>query len=336
VVRDNVTPNVYVYDASFGGGGQFRVWNGTVGNLPGGLVPMGSAFWAKAHAASPAVSVPEVARVPNGTPEIPAATVLELQLDGTVGGDVLSTESFLAFDPAGADDFDVLDAYTFVPLSPDYLLLASRPASGPVRSSIDVRPMPAEGVSNVYSLDVESVSAGSPTPATLTMTWPTLATLPADLVVTMLDHETSATIDLRGQSSYEFTSNGLGPTSAPGTPSILPTGGDGRFTLTIRRTGVATEGGPSGTFALQPASPNPFRGATAIAYSLDAPAHVRLALYDALGRRVATLAEGERAAGGHTVALNGARLPAGVYVLRLEADGRQGRQVATTRIVHAE
>jgi hypothetical protein len=294
---------------------------------------MGSAFWAKAHAASPSASVPESARVPNGTPTIPAATVLTLHLEGTLAGGTHSTDAFLAFDDAATDDFELQDAYTFIPLTDDYLLLASRPAAGPVRASIDVRPMPDAGISTVYTLDVESFAAGAPTTTTVTLTWPTLDTLPGDMAVTMLDNETSTTINLREQSSYTFTSDGFSAAWQSEAPSILQAGGDGRLTLTLRRAGVATEGGPSATFALRAASPNPFGQAAAVTYSLDVPGRVRLALYDVLGREVATIDEGERTAGAHAVTLRGAGLRAGVYVLRLEADGVNGRQVATTRVV---
>jgi hypothetical protein len=329
VARTNVTDNVYVYDATFGGTGQYRVWNGAVGNLPGGLIPLGNGFWTKAHAAGPSISVPSSARVPNGLPATPDATALTLRLTGNVGGPELATEAFLAFDDAGTEGFDLLDAYTFTPLSFDYLLLASRPASGEVRSSIDVRPMPAEGTATVYTVDVAAVAGSTPTSASVTLTWPDISDLPGDLGVSLVDNETSATVDMRAQSSYTFTTAPTAAVTAGGVPSILSAGGDGRLTITVQRSGVATEGGPTSAFGLRAAAPNPFASSTLITYSLDAPADVRLALYDVLGREVATIEEGERAAGTHSVTLRGSGLRAGVYVVRLEA----GERGATMRIV---
>ncbi|MDX1420579.1 MAG: T9SS type A sorting domain-containing protein, partial [Rubricoccaceae bacterium] len=43
------------------------------------------------------------------------------------------------------------------------------------------------------------------------------------------------------------------------------------------------------------------------------------AVYDALGREVAVLADGPAEAGLHTAALDGSGLPSGVYLLRFEA-----------------
>ncbi|MEM6783297.1 MAG: penicillin acylase family protein [Bacteroidota bacterium] len=81
------------------------------------------------------------------------------------------------------------------------------------------------------------------------------------------------------------------------------------------------------SFALGRSYPNPFQtgAALSVPMTLDAPTDVDLALYDALGRRVLTLASGTQPAGSQTIeaALD---VPAGVYVLRLSADGRQQTQ----------
>jgi hypothetical protein len=104
-------------------------------------------------------------------------------------------------------------------------------------------------------------------------------------------------------------------------------------------TGVNEDaGGREWTCRLEPAAPNPFLLATAVRYRLPARGRVRLAVHDAAGRVVARLADGVQEAGVHseTFAL-GPGVPAGVYLLRLEAvsaDG--GRTVAysgTQRLV---
>ena len=69
------------------------------------------------------------------------------------------------------------------------------------------------------------------------------------------------------------------------------------------------------------AQPNPFRGSTLLRYRLPSAAHVRLVAYDVQGRAVATLDDGPRAAGEHTVTLDARQLAAGVYHFRLDADG---------------
>ncbi len=84
-------------------------------------------------------------------------------------------------------------------------------------------------------------------------------------------------------------------------------------------------------------SPNPARGSATLRYSLSARGHVKLALFDAAGRRVATVADGVMEAGEHsaTLALRddaGRELPAGLYLARLEAEGRVlTRRIAAVR-----
>jgi len=48
---------------------------------------------------------------------------------------------------------------------------------------------------------------------------------------------------------------------------------------------------------------------------------VRLAVYDLLGRRITTLADGLQAAGRHTITWTPEKLAAGLYLVRLEAGG---------------
>ena len=88
----------------------------------------------------------------------------------------------------------------------------------------------------------------------------------------------------------------------------------------------ASPRGPGGALALRPASPNPFTGSTFFRFDLPEAGAVRLAVYDALGRCVAVLADGSRAAGAHAVPFEAGPLPAGAYVVRLEAAGRVATQ----------
>jgi hypothetical protein len=77
-------------------------------------------------------------------------------------------------------------------------------------------------------------------------------------------------------------------------------------------------------FALEQSIPNPFEQTTLIRFALPTRSRVTMELFDLTGRRVRTLARGERAAGVHHVDWNGRddagrRLSPGVYVYRLTA-----------------
>ncbi len=72
-------------------------------------------------------------------------------------------------------------------------------------------------------------------------------------------------------------------------------------------------------FVLLQNYPNPFNPSTAISYQLSAISFVSLKVYDVLGRDVATLVDGVRNAGTHTVRWNASSMPSGVYVYCLRA-----------------
>ena len=77
--------------------------------------------------------------------------------------------------------------------------------------------------------------------------------------------------------------------------------------------------------------PNPFTHTTTIEYALPASGPVRLAVYDALGREVATLVDGVRQAGSHVAVFDGTSLSSGVYLYRLEAAGQAKTGLMTLR-----
>jgi hypothetical protein len=86
--------------------------------------------------------------------------------------------------------------------------------------------------------------------------------------------------------------------------------------------------------SLLPAYPNPFNPSTTISFELPESAVVRLEVFDALGRRVTTLAAGPTGPGRHEVVWNGRdasgrTVGSGVYFARLTADDaiRTGKMV---------
>jgi hypothetical protein len=64
---------------------------------------------------------------------------------------------------------------------------------------------------------------------------------------------------------------------------------------------------------------NPTRGAIRAVYALPRRAPVRIVLYDALGRQVAVLTDGQKAAGRHRLSYD-APLASGQYFLRMQTD----------------
>ena len=87
---------------------------------------------------------------------------------------------------------------------------------------------------------------------------------------------------------------------------------------------VAVEPLPSAgqAFHLQQNYPNPFGSITTIPIQVATPAHVRLDVYDVLGRRVARLIDEYKATGVHEVAFKRGQLASGIYFARV-TDGSE-------------
>ncbi len=107
---------------------------------------------------------------------------------------------------------------------------------------------------------------------------------------------------------YSRKLNNVGPITGPG-PMTGVDDGDANL--------------PAG-FSLAQNMPNPFNPSTAINYTITQKAHVRLDIYNMLGRRVRTLVDEAQSAGTHSVEFDGRSdsgnmLASGIYLYRLNA-----------------
>jgi hypothetical protein len=75
--------------------------------------------------------------------------------------------------------------------------------------------------------------------------------------------------------------------------------------------------------------PNPFNSSATIEYSLPEAGHIKIDIYDLLGRQVQTLVDDYKQAGVHTVTFDASHLSSGIYFYRLQA----GDRVETKRMV---
>ena len=80
----------------------------------------------------------------------------------------------------------------------------------------------------------------------------------------------------------------------------------------------AEGGADAQELALSQNAPNPFNGTSTIRFALPHADRVVLHVYNVLGQRVATLADGLLAEGEHTVSLHAGTLASGMYLYRLQ------------------
>jgi endo-1,4-beta-xylanase len=77
-------------------------------------------------------------------------------------------------------------------------------------------------------------------------------------------------------------------------------------------------------FNLDQNYPNPFNPSTTIRYEIPKNAYVRIAIYDVLGKVVATLVDGVQSANRYSIEWNPSRLSSGIYFCRIQAHSQDG------------
>ena len=94
-----------------------------------------------------------------------------------------------------------------------------------------------------------------------------------------------------------------------------------KFTTTGNTTGVNENNASTiSSFELRNNYPNPFNPTTVITYQTAKASSVKLIIYDMTGREIATLVNGEKAAGSYSVPWNASNISSGVYFYKLTAD----------------
>lgn len=87
-------------------------------------------------------------------------------------------------------------------------------------------------------------------------------------------------------------------------------------------TSVEEENILSQQFGLKQNYPNPFNPGTTIEFSIPTENHVKINIYDALGREVKTLIDQNLSAGNHSVILDASELTTGIYFYKLQSGNK--------------
>ncbi|MEX0723464.1 MAG: FG-GAP-like repeat-containing protein [Gracilimonas sp.] len=321
--NQNLDASFYLWNAE---AGEYQSWNGETGTLASeGLIAPWQGFWVKANAADPELTFTDEIRSAGGFLRKEQATP---ELRFTISDGQLASDAIVMFSEESAAGKDRLDAYKLASLNEEYLSLFTELEDG---AALDINALPAELEESVsLPLDID----GSDLNGEFELSW-NLKALPEDWRFTLQDNESGEEFDLREQSAISFQLSAssqqkkeggdLNPSHMVMKPKVMKAKSteQARFTLNI----ISAQAVNNEQMAdlpqqveLQQNYPNPFNPTTTIQYGVPEAGEVSLEVFDMLGRKVATLINGEnKSAGRHTVQFDAARFSSGMYIYRLKA-----------------
>jgi hypothetical protein len=321
--RSGLSNSVYVYDIN---SASWKSWNGTLGSLTDGEVGPFNAFFVQTTEVGPSLSIPESAKTDSAKrflgkqiSEInPHYFSLEFKNDSG-----FANKAWFQFSEEGEFGIDASDAHQLNPLSSNYVTLASILND---TTHLDINSLPIITEPLEISLALQTSASGTAHHISKGD-----LNIPEGWEVSLYDSELDITTDLA--ESYEFTMNAAkvktvqDVKSPPSLESVFKTAkqkrSGSRFTLTVSPSQAVSNEAVIDLpreVELGQNYPNPFNPSTTIAYGVPNTGKVTLEVFDILGRKVATLLNGEnKTAGRYTLNFNASNLASGMYIYRLRA-----------------
>ncbi|MEM1055946.1 MAG: T9SS type A sorting domain-containing protein [Bacteroidota bacterium] len=337
--KTDVSETVYVWDPEYNEG-DHRTWNGTVGDLEGGIIPSGQGFHVEALGGGAALTVAEDAQTGRSGAVYGKRAVsgLHFQLSGSIGEARRQSEAFVMLSDDVSLGLDARDGRRLAGGSGDALRLYTLAPKGEVLA-IAALPFDVEGQVEL-PLHAEALASGEAADARATLAWEAAA-LPTGWTATLNDRQTGQAHDLTeagqvalrlgAQDALTVTAGDRAesaktrdPLAPPPVPQARPLRvaahktQSTRFTLVL--TPEASGSQDAATFSVSEAIPNPTRGMARLGVTLAEAGTVSVYVYDALGREVVSSGM-ERSAGAQDLSLPVAGLAPGAYVVRVEAPG---------------
>jgi hypothetical protein len=267
-------------------------------------VPLTFTFDASAQTGN----VPLVA-LTSGAPPVAGLAVtprLDLLLTAAdaAGNEAVDAVTRLVLRPDARAGWDAYDGTELGGLGAQEARIAFRGkrAGAEVWKGIEARPAPQADRALPLDLRVRGF-AGE---ATATLTWTGLETLPAGMTVELRDRVGNRRVVLAPGASYTFTASDTGGWAERLRLRLIPA---------AAAVAAALAAPPSVAVA-----PNPVVGRAEVRVTLPVAERVVVAVYDALGRRVAVLHDGVLEAATTALVLDASVLSPGVYVVRVAGE----------------
>jgi len=335
---NDMIPAIFVYDANANeGSGEYRVHYGfDVPDLPGsvshdGIIAPFQGFWVRTAGTAPEGSITfrESYETTGGSlydePEQRDFFALSIE------GESLEAGAVLLFD----EDASVSTSKP-VPFSAEMIRFGFM-REGNLQPDVFRSTEAVEGDQLIIPLDFAAVHSGT---YTLNLNGSGISEIESTVI--LRDHLTGAEHHLSADNPYTFeyeTQQKSSSNKSEFNPKTVLTDSknlllesEHRFELHIQF-GNATSTEPVSELptvvALNQNYPNPFNPTTQIQYALPESGSVRLDVYNVMGQRVATLVNGQKPAGYHTITFDASGLASGTYLYRLQS----GNQVITKKLM---
>lgn len=334
LVRDNLTDVIYIWDANDDegdvefdpeeanmGAGSWKSYSLTAGtgDITDGVISAFQGFFVQnTEDGNGELAFPASAKTTGGTflGKEKRQDVVRIELEGQG----MRNSLWLAFRDDGSMDPVPGDAHHLAPLSRHHASLAGRKAD----RLFDISIVP--GPDEAFQLPVHA-------DATLEGSYKLTVTdmqVSFDSPLYLTDRLTSTKMELVEGMVYEFTLTphkqkpiaNAGEMLENGLQKVVADSERDRFVITSENplnTEISRE--LPGEFTLDQNYPNPFNPGTVITYSVPEQSHIRLSVYDVLGREVSVLVNEQQAPGRYQVSWDAGNLSSGVYMYRLEAPG---------------
>ena len=322
ITKTNLTNVAYVWDPNAGGSGEWETWNGTTGDLTGGLIaPFQGFFIQTASSGTPDITITEASKSSNGS-FLGKAVEEPQKIRFEVEGNGFSNSAFLQFGINGSPTEKVIgDAEELTSLSSSFAQLSFAKADG----LFDIANIgnPTEEVT--IPLDFTSSTGGFFTLSA------TDFDVSSNYDLSFHDYKTGESLLIDESFRYSFETQRLKPQEVPVLTSLTAwaikakSSESNRFGITLTPStsvSIDDEIDAPTEFTLGQNYPNPFNPTTNINYSVGEAGPVNITVYNVMGQKVAELLNTTKNAGSYQITWNATGVASGIYYYRLTAPGQ--------------
>mgnify|MGYP001238104980 FL=1 len=330
ISKTNLSSSTSIWDDATS---DWKTYNGTSGDLTGGLIPPFQGFWVQASGGTGSFTI-QVNDIATSAASF-LGRIADSENKGSLSLRALSGELFdniyLTFGEGGRIDRDISDADKLLPLEASPRI-AAMTVQGVFPLKINHLPFNHTGTVavplSVLSLGLDQNGDFTTHEGQVILTCDK-SDLPDHITFSILDNVTGDELDNLNVNQFELVTQSVGEFSSRGTSAVdtYPLIGEPRYTILIQYGELDSQksDGLPKAFNLHQNYPNPFNPITMINYDLPISSEVKITIYDMRGRKVITLFDQNKPPGYWSLYWDGTNqfgkaVPSGMYIYSIETE----------------